>query len=152
MKKKLKYILITLFGVITLALTPAVASAQTLPLMPSDPAVSTGVLPNGLTYYVVKNSTIPGYADFALVQETGSQTASSEYEGMALSVAQAALSDLPRLASSLQTYLKRHGVAPGRDGFLKVSENATIYHFRDVVISENKEVVDSTLLVLMGIA
>ena len=152
MKKRLKDILITLFGAMSLALTPAMTSAQTLPLMPSDPAVSTGVLPNGLTYYIVKNPTISGYADFALVQATGSQTAPSEYEGMALSVAQDALSDLPRLTSSLQTYLARHGVAPGRDGFVKVSENATIYHFRDVVSSESTEVVDSTLLVLMDIA
>jgi hypothetical protein len=105
-----------------------------------------------MAYYIVKNPTIPGYADFAFVQATGSQTAPSEYEGMALSVAQDALSDLPRLTSSLQTYLARHGVAPGRDGFVKVSENATICHFRDVVIPKSKEVVDSTLLVLMDIA
>ena len=122
MKKRLKDILITLFGAMSLALTPVMTSAQALPLMPADPAVSTGVLPNGLTYYIVKNPAIPGYADFALVQATGSQTAPSEYEGMALSVAQDALSDLPRLTSSLQTYLARHGVAPGRDGFVKVSE------------------------------
>ena len=132
---------------------PALACAQSLPLMPSDPAVSTGVLPNGMAYYLVSNPTTKGVADFALIQRTGHQTVPAESAGQAFSVAQDAVTALPRLKStSTQTFLAAHGVVPGQDGFVKVSENATLYHFGDVLISKGEEVVDSTLLVLLDIA
>lgn len=153
MKNSFKYICIVVLASLFQAWVAIDGLAQDLPLMPPDPAVSTGVLPNGMTYYVVTNPSVRGTADFALVQKTGSQTAHSEYDGQALAVARDALSDLPRLqSSSLQTFLADHGVAPGKDGFVKVSENATLYHFSNVVVSEGEGVVDSTLLVLMDIA
>ena len=139
------WVVFPVFGVVS-------SSAQNLPLMPADPAVSTGALPNGMSYYLVKNPTSKGVADFALVQKTGHQT-SSESGEMAFSVAQDAITALPRLGSTPpQVFLASNGVAPGKDGFVKVTENATLYHFSDVMISNGELVTDSTLVMLMDIA
>lgn len=47
--------------------------AQSLPLMPVDPAVRHAVLPDGLTCYVADNPYVKGFADYALVcRESGS--------------------------------------------------------------------------------
>lgn len=128
-------------------------NAQELPLMPSDPAVSTGVLPNGMSYYIVENPTSKGLADFALVQKTGSETVSSGEHELPVKVAKDALASLPRLQSeSTQSYLVRHGIVPGKDGYVKVSENATVFHFSNMAVTSGEVAVDSTLLVLFDIA
>ena len=49
MKKGYKYIVTWILWLLSVTF----ASAQNLPLMPSDPAVTTGVLPNGMAYYLV---------------------------------------------------------------------------------------------------
>lgn len=122
-------------------------AAQNLPLLPSDPAVKSGVLPNGMTWYMVTNPTTDGIADFALVQKMGT----AEAGDMARTAARDAMTSLPRLRSaSTQSFLASHGVAPSKDGFVRVSENATVYHFDNILLSE--EAVDSVLLVLMDIA
>ena len=143
MKKAFKYIP-SFAAFLLLLLTSA---AQELPLMPADPAVQTGSLPNGMSYYLVTNPTTDGTADFALVQRTGTSDAGE----LALDAAKDALTSLPRLRNiSTQSFLASHGVAPGKDGFVKVSENATLYHFDNVLLAE--DAIDSVLLVIMDIA
>ena len=153
MKNIYKSIFICVLTSVALLFVPVLASSQSLPLMPPDPAVSTGVLPNGMSYYLVNNPTSKGTADFALIQRTGHQTVPAESAELTFSVAQDAVTCLPRLeSSSTQAFLASHGVVPGKDGFVKVSENATLYHFRDVLTSRSDTVTDSTLLVLFDIA
>lgn len=153
MKNRYKIIFICILAAVARLFALPSAPAQSLPLLPPDPAVSAGVLPNGMSFYLVNNPTTKGSADFALVQKTGHQTLLSETGEKAFAAAQDAVTDLPRLVSSSpQAFLGSHGVAPGKDGFVRVSENATLFHFSDVVISKGEEVVDSTLLVLMDIA
>ena len=150
MKKYNKIIYICLAG---LMITAFSSVAQDLPLMPSDPAVVTGTLPNGMSYYLVSNPTSKGMADFALIQKTGFETARSADGHDAVSVARDALASLPRLRScSPQSFIAGQGAVPGKDGFVKVSENATLYRFDNVVISKGDAVVDSTMLMLMDIA
>lgn len=149
MKKIYKGILLA----ITVLLSTGGVLAQDLPLMPADPSVSGGVLPNGMSYYVVENPTSKGLADFALIQRTGIETVPYETSGRVVAAAKDALASLFRLGGeSTQAFLARHGVTPGKDGFVKVSENATLFHFDDVVVSEGAAAVDSTLLVLLDIA
>ena len=148
-----KHIFVCMLAAAVRIFVPDPVLSQGLPLMPSDPAVSTGVLPNGMSYYVVNNPTTKGVADFALIQMTGHQTVPENSSELTFSVAQDAVTELPRLGSSSpQAFLASHGVVPGKDGFVKVSENATLFHFRDVLISQGEAVVDSTLLVLFDIA
>lgn len=149
MKKIYKIIHIVILSVISAGLL----SAQDLPLMPADPAVTGGTLPNGMSYYIVENPTSKGLADFALVQKTGSETVPDGHSASVLKAAKDALAFLPRVkGGSTQAFLARHGVTPGKDGFVKVSENATVFHFDNIVISAGNAVVDSTLLVLLDIA
>lgn len=128
-----------------------VAYPQDLPVLPADPAIKTGRLPNGTHYYLVSNPTIKGVADFALIQKTGTGNIPDSLSGKVVETARKALAGLPRcLAPSLQEYVTSHGVTPGRDGFVKVSENATEFRFRDVLL-DKPSTLDSTLLVLMDV-
>ena len=142
MKKALKYILALTIGLLPMKLS----WAQDLPVLPTDPAISCGVLPNGVSFYLVTNPTTEGIADFALAQRTGF----SDLGEQARMIARDAMTSLPRLGSaSTQSFMASHGVTPGKDGFVKVSDDATLFHFDNVLIAE--ETVDSVLLVLMDI-
>lgn len=47
-----------------------IMSAQTLPLMPSDPAIMADTFPNGMTCYVAANPFVKGFADCAVVRRS----------------------------------------------------------------------------------
>lgn len=123
--------------------------AQDLPVLSPDKAVKTGVLPNGTSYYLVSNPVIKGVADFALVQKTGTENIADTSSYTAVSVARDALTALPRCGGgSVQEFFTSHGVTPGRDGFVKVTDNTTEFRFNDVLLS-GPEVLDSALLVIL---
>ena len=140
-----KHLLLFVAGLLFAIIVPA----QDLPVLSPDKAVKTGVLPNGTSYYIVSNPTIKGMADFALVQKTGTENIPDSTSCRAVSVARDALTVLPRSGgSSVQEFFSSHGVTPGKDGYVKVTDNATRFHFHDVLISR-PEVLDSALLVLL---
>lgn len=141
----------TLFFVVGL-LCAIIMPAQDLPVLPADPAVRTGTLPNGTVYYIVQNKTIKGVADFSLVQKTGTTNiGDSSASDHVTGIARDALSALPRcLSSSAQEFFTSHGATPGKDGFVKVTDNSTQFIFKDVIIS-SPAVLDSTLLVISDI-
>lgn len=72
MKLRLSKIITIAAGVFFTTIMPA----QELSLLPQDPAVKCGVLPNGLSCYVKANASSEGIADFALVRRdyTGNET------------------------------------------------------------------------------
>lgn len=151
MKLGLRHII----ALISALLFAVILPAQDLPKMPADPAVMTGVLPNGLAYYIVSNAYGKGLADFALIQKTGTLTVpdSLSSDGDAVAVAQQALTFVPRLKNdSPQDFFIRHGSAPGRSGYVSVSEDATLFRFPGVRLSDHKTVLDSALVVLLNIA
>ena len=146
MKIGCRYIISIVLGL----LTALVADAQKLQTLPADPAVKKGVLPNGTNYYIVSNPSAKGMADFALVQKTGANTVPGVSEVKALQVAQEALDASPRLLSgSVQSYFVSLGVVPDRDGFVKVSDNATVFRFNDVMLSQRADQMDSTLVIML---
>ncbi len=135
--------------VLAALLFPIIMPAQDLPVLPSDPAVLNGVAPNGMAYYLVSNPTVKGVADFALVQRTGRLTAEDSTGMEAVGAARKTLSSSKRLPlSGPYGFAAAHNVAPGRDGFVKVTDDATIFRFSEVRLNA----VDSTLLVLMDMA
>ena len=137
---------------VIMLLSSVMMMAQNLPVLTPDKAVKTGTLPNGTSYYIVSNPTVKGLADFALVQKTGVANIDDSSSSQAVSAARSALSVLPRTAGrSVQNFFASHGATPGKDGFVKVTDNATQFHFHDVIISK-PEVLDSALLVLMDMA
>lgn len=135
------------FAIITLLLC-TFAAAQDLPKMPVDKAVVSGVLPNGINYYVVANSDTRGMADFALVQKSGStfgdRVSTSE-------ISDRMLSCLPALDNlSPRKFFRRNGVVPKDGRFISFKNDAAIFRFRNVALAGKASMLDSTLLVLMG--
>ena len=136
---------------LTLLLSSAILRAQEFPVLAPDTAVKTGILSNGTTYYIVSNNSIKGFADFALVQTVGKSNIPDTACFKAIEIAKSALASSPRcLAPTVQDFFISHGVTPGKTGFVEVSDNATRFHFRDVLLSE-KAVLDSALLVLLDV-
>ena len=134
-----------------LLLFSTVIKAQEFPVLPSDPAVKSGVLPNGTRYYIVSDSSIKGLADFCLVQKAGKCNLPDSAGKCSVAVAREALSSSSRcLAPSVQDFFISHGATPDKEGFVKVTDNATEFHFKDILLSE-KTVLDSALLVLLDI-
>ena len=127
-------------------------SASKIKVLPLDASVRTAVMPNGLSCYVVTNRARKGRADFALVQNTGRKTIADVDDGRLVDISREGLaSQLRLLHPSVQDFFTSHGAIAGKDGFVKVTDDATIYHFRNVDISANSAVLDSTLLVLTGV-
>ncbi len=145
MKSCTKRVLLLVAGL----LSAIILSAQELPVLSPDNAVKTGTLPNGMSYYIVSNPSVKGVADFALVQKTGLENIPDTSSARALSVARDALTSLPRCKSgSVQEFFTSHGVTPGKDGFVRVTDNTTEFRFSNVLLSR-PEVLDSALLVVM---
>lgn len=142
-------------GLLILALTllSDAIYGQDVAVLPPDPAVKSGVLPNGITWYVATNTYVKGTADFALVQMTGSQTDAETDRETVVAIAQDALMSQPLLtAPSVQDYFIGKGCIPGPEGFVEVEDNATVFKFRNVNMKLSESVLDSTLLVLMNVA
>ena len=130
---------ITYITVLVLLFLCTFAAAQKLPLMPADPNVKRGVLPNGTNYYLMVNADTKGMADFALVQKT----CKTEDEDP--------LAHLPALgALSPRKFLSQNGVVPREGRFIERRDSAVVYRFSEVMVSGKPELLDSTLLVLMG--
>ena len=70
-----------LFLIVLLTLIPRIVPATDLPKLPMASEIRTGRLENGVTYYLVKNSTERGKADIALVQRVGTGTEDSRSAG-----------------------------------------------------------------------
>ncbi len=135
-----------IFTILTGLFTAMNMPAMDIPLLPDDPAVLKGVMPNGMTYYIVSNPSEKGFADFALVQNTGRLTA--QEQGVEEAANQAL--DSLRRVNSPQEFLSRYEIVPGKDGFIQISDDATIFRFQDMMLKGSAA--DSTLLLIMDIA
>lgn len=139
-----------LFTFVAALLLSISVPAQNLPVLPADPAVKQGVLPNGMKYYLSSNSSSKGIADFALVQKTGLYTASDTAASEVVDLARLALDQVPRLEGSTpQKFMTSHGAAAGKGGFAEITDDATVFRFPGVRLSDGKSVLDSALLVVM---
>ena len=122
-KVKLRHIVLSCLAFVSLATS---VPAQTLPGLPVDSRIQKGTLRCGVTYYMVTNPSVKGYADIAIIQR-----------------------DQPTSAAPLEQlkpeFLSRMGVAPSADGYLSDVDGSTVYHFRQVPFYR-PEVVDSMLL------
>ncbi len=127
--------------------------AQDIPVLPEDPAVLKGQLPNGMAYYLVANPDENGMADFALVQKVGVRTTGECDRGQVMDVANETLVSLKRVNRfSMRDYLTENEVIPADEGFVKVTDDATVFRFNDVRLNAGTDVMDSTLLMMMDIA
>ncbi len=142
-----------IFITIATLLSAIIVPAQEIPVLPGDPSVSTGVLPNGMTYYLAVNPDAKGIADFALVQKVGARTSGDYNAQHVKDIANETLTTLKRVNRySLEGYLTGNEVIPADEGFVKVMDDATVFRFNDVRLNAGKSVMDSTLIMIMDIA
>lgn len=121
--KKIYIVVLNFLSLLCLATS---VPAQTLPALPADGRIKKGTLRCGVTYYMVTNPSVKGYADVAIIQRDQPTSAAPLDE--------------------LQTdFFARMGIAPSTDGYLSDVDGSTVYHFREVPFYR-PEVVDSMLL------
>ena len=97
-------------------------------LLPTDPNVITGHLPNGLTYYIRKNTEPKNRAELYLVNKAGSVLETDEQQGLAHFTEHMAFNgtrDFPK--NELVSYLQHAGVRFGADLNAYTSFDETVY-------------------------
>ena len=136
MLKPFRYILLAVFTAFC-----AGVSAQELPTIQNAAGIHTGKFPNGVSYYLVPNSSSKGYATFALVQKgAGNQD-----------VARAELSSLPRFAKvPPYRFASSKGVGYGRRGYVSYTGGATVFNFEDVPTFDTAAL-DSTIIMVFDL-
>ena len=97
-------------------------------LVPADPAVLIGKLPNGLTYYIRKNTEPKNRADLYLVNKAGSVLENDDQQGLAHFVEHMAFNgtrDYPK--NELVNFLQKSGIKFGADLNAYTSFDQTVY-------------------------
>ena len=102
-----------------------------------------GTLPNGITYYLQRNTEMPGQANFALVHNIGSLAEEPKEYGVAHFLEHLAFQGTEHFpGESMIHTLERHGVMYGHDINATTSENKTIYRLT-AVPTDNAAFLDS---------
>ncbi len=97
-------------------------------LIPADPAVLIGKLPNGLTYYIRKNTEPKNRAELYLVNKAGSVLENDDQQGLAHFVEHMSFNgtrDFPK--NELINFLQKSGVRFGADINAYTSFDQTVY-------------------------
>ena len=119
-------------------------AGRDVPKLPVDSKISSGVLPNGMNWYVVANGGEKGFADFALV---------CRGEGDYVAACREVLSLEGRIEGRpLQKFLSTNAVAPSYNGYVSYRDDAVVFNFEDVMLSRKPSLADSLLLAVFDIA
>lgn len=106
----------------------AVQKPSVAALIPNDPAVKIGKLPNGLTYYIRKNTEPKKRASLYLVNNIGSLMENDDQQGLAHFLEHMAFNgtqDFPK--NEIINYLQKAGVRFGADLNAYTNYNQTVY-------------------------
>lgn len=138
-------ILVTMSGM-------AVAQAQPMagpnPEIPTDTAVHTGRLANGLTYYVRYNNYPKNHVNFYIAQRVGSVQEEESQRGLAHFLEHMAFNGSDNFkGNGIIDYTRQLGVEFGRDLNAYTSTDRTVYNINDVP-STRQSALDSCLLIL----
>ena len=115
--------------------------AQNLPALQKDATITKGELANGISYYLVTNTTMKGVADFALVRKGMTDTLAARSE----------LTSLPHFNKTIpHEFLSRKGIGCRPEGYISYLDDATLFRFDDVPMFD-VAAADTTLLMLFDI-
>lgn len=143
-----KAIIVPLLILLTLPLW-----AQSSEQLPNDPRITKGVMSNGLTYYLVKNTLQKGYADFYLAQRIGEISEDENQDGMSDIMYRLALRGTRSFPDqAIKDYFEDLGLNIGGDIVLENGFNNSLLGLKSVPISAKKEVTDTCLLFLYNVA
>lgn len=130
------------------AATLSPAAAQQMPQLPTDTAVISGTLPNGLTYFIRHNETPKGQADFHIAQKVGSVLEEDNQRGLAHFLEHMCFNGTKNFpGNSLIGYLESIGVKFGNHLNAYTGTDETVYKITNVPTART-EVTDSVLLIL----
>ena len=139
--KKLIFLLLTIFVV-------SAVKAQQMPPIPLDPAVKTGKLENGLTYYIRHNEWPEKRCDFYIAQQVGSMQEEEDQRGLAHFLEHMCFNGTTHFpGDALKQYLERIGVKFGENLNAYTSFDETVYNINNVNV-ETPGAIDSCLLIL----
>lgn len=137
---KMRYLIKIVLSSVLLAAS-IMMPAQDLPSLAKDGTVTTGALANGISYYLVTNSSMKGIADFALVRNGSCDTLSARAE----------LLSLPHFNKTVPyKFLSRKGIGCRPEGYIDFLDNATLFRFDDVPVFD-QAASDTTLLMLFDL-
>ena len=118
---------------------------QSLPL---NPKVKTGVLPNGLSYYIMPNEEPKERANFYIAQKVGSTLEAPDQLGLAHFLEHMAFNGTTNFpGKNMLNYLQSKGIRFGADINAYTSFDETVYNINNVITTD-KNLMDSVLLVL----
>lgn len=128
--------------------TASAQAPQQMPALPSDPAVRTGVLDNGMTYYIRHNETPKGQADFYIAQKVGSILEEDNQRGLAHFLEHMCFNGTKNFPEKgIINWLESVGVKFGQNLNAYTSIDETVYNISNVPVAR-KSVQDSCLLIL----
>ncbi|MDY3912159.1 MAG: insulinase family protein [Sodaliphilus sp.] len=134
--------------IFALALAAGSISAWAYEPVPADPAVRTGTLDNGLTYYVRRNAYPEHRADFFIAQRVGSVQEDESQRGLAHFLEHMCFNGTRHFpGNSLITYLESIGVKFGANLNAYTSTDETVYNICNVPTARRSSL-DSCFLVL----
>ena len=147
MKKLICFILLCL-GWSMVNVQCSMAQAQQLPPIPLDPAVRTGKLDNGLTYYIRHNEWPEKRCDFYIAQKVGSMQEEDDQRGLAHFLEHMCFNGTSHFpGDALKQYLERIGVKFGENLNAYTSFDETVYNINNVN-TETPGAIDSCILIL----
>lgn len=140
MKRILTSLAMLLFAISAIAQMP-----QKLPL---DAKVRSGVLENGLTYFVMQNSEPKGQAEFYIAQKVGSILEEENQRGLAHFLEHMAFNGTENFpGNGVISYLETIGVKFGANLNAYTSFDQTVYNISSVPV-KRQGIIDSCLLIL----
>lgn len=139
-----------ILGTLVLMLAAISVSAQMPQLnpLPLNPKLKSGVLPNGLSYYIMHNEEPKQRANFYIAQKVGSTLEEESQLGLAHFLEHMAFNGLRHYpGKTMLNYLQSKGVRFGADINAYTDFDETVYNINNVP-SDDKPLMDSVLLVL----
>ena len=115
--------------------------------LPHDPKLRTGVLPNGMTYYIRFNNQPAQRADFYIAQKVGSILEEENQRGLAHFLEHMAFNGTVHFAgTSLRDFLEKNGIKFGENLNAYTSVDETVYNI--INVPTRCGLMDSVLLIL----
>ena len=115
---------------------------------PMDPAIRTGRLPNGLTYFIRNNKEPEKRASFYIIQNVGAILENDDQNGLAHFLEHMSFNGTQHFpGNGILNGLEKHGVAFGYNINAYTSYDETVYNLSDVP-SDSPSLVDTCLLIL----
>lgn len=131
-----------------MAMLSVSAQMPQLTPLPLNPKVKHGVLPNGLSYYIMHNEMPKERANFYIAQKVGSTLETQEQLGLAHFLEHMAFNGTSHYpGKNMLNYLQGKGIRFGADINAYTAFDETVYNINNVPTTD-KPLMDSVLLVL----